>query len=79
MGGGGSKTPKMSTVAPVQAEAPKVYQQEQTMSDAAQRARDDQKRKALAALGQEGTVVTSPFGSQESMAAGRQGKTLLGG
>ena len=77
MGGGGSKTPKYEA-APVQAEAPKVYQQEQSMSDSAQTARDDQKKKALAALGQEGSIQTSPFGSQESM-QGQQGKTLLGG
>lgn len=76
--GGGGKTPKMSSAAPVQAEAPKVYQQEQSMNDSAQRARDNQKQKALAALGQEGSVKTSPFGSQES-AQTQQGKTLLGG
>ena len=78
MGGGSSKTPKMSAAPVVQAEAPKVYQQEQSMSDAAQAARDNQKQKALAALGQQGTVLTSPFGSQESMQK-QQGKTLLGG
>ena len=77
MGGGSSKTPKMSTASATQAEAPKVYQQEQAMSDSAQTARDNQKQKALAALGQEGSIQTSPFGSQESMQ--QQGKTLLGG
>ena len=77
MGGGSSKTPKISSASATQAEAPKVYQQEQSMSDAAQTARDRQKQKALASLGQQGTVLTSPFGSQESMA--QQGKTLLGG
>ena len=76
--GGGGKTPKMSAPTPQAAQAPKVYQQEQSMSDAALRARDNQKQKALAALGQEGTILTSPFGSQENMQA-KQGKTLLGG
>ena len=78
MGGGGSKTPKYEAAPATQAEAPKVYQQEQSMSDSAQTARDNQKQKALAALGQEGSIHTSPFGSQESM-QGQQGKTLLGG
>ena len=77
MGGGSSKTPKMSAASATQAEAPKVYQQEQAMSDSAQTARDNQKQKALAALGQEGSIQTSPFGSQEN--AQQQGKTLLGG
>ncbi len=77
MGGGGSKTPKYEAASAVQAEAPKVYQQEQSMSDAALNARDDQRKKALAALGQEGSIQTSPFGSQEN--AQQQGKTLLGG
>ena len=76
--GGGGKMPKMSAPAPQAAEAPKVYQQEQTMSDSAQNARDNQRQKALAALGQEGSIQTSPFGSQENM-QGQQGKTLLGG
>ena len=76
--GGGSKTPKYEAAPAAQAEAPKVYQQEQSMSDSAQTARDNQKQKALAALGQEGSIQTSPFGSQESM-QGQQGKTLLGG
>ncbi len=76
--GGGGKTPKMSAAPTVQAEAPKVYQQEQSMNDSAQTARDNQRQKALAALGQEGSVLTSPFGSQEN-AAQQQGKTLLGG
>lgn len=78
MGGGGSKTPKYEAAPAVQAEAPKVYQQEQSMSDSAQTARDKQKQRALAALGQEGSIQTSPFGSQERM-QGQQGKTLLGG
>lgn len=78
MGGGSSKTPKYEAASAAQAEAPKVYQQEQAMSDSAQTARDNQKQKALAALGQEGSIQTSPFGSQESM-QGQQGKTLLGG
>lgn len=77
MGGGGGKTPKYEMASASQAEAPKVYQQEQSMSDSAQNARDNQRKKALAALGQEGSVVTSPFGSQEN--ARQQGKTLLGG
>ena len=77
MGGGGSKTPKYEAAPAAQAEAPKVYQQEQSMSDSAQNARDNQKQRALAALGQEGSIQTSPFGSQESMQ--QQGKTLLGG
>ena len=47
MGGGSSKTPKMSAASATQAEAPKVYQQEQSMSDSAQTARDNQKQKAL--------------------------------
>ena len=75
--GGSSKTPKYEMASATQAEAPKVYQQEQAMSDSAQTARDNQKQKALAALGQEGSIQTSPFGSQESMQ--QQGKTLLGG
>ncbi len=75
--GGGGKTPKMSSAPPVAAEAPKVYQAEREASDAALNARDDQRKKALAALGQEGTILTSPFGSQEKTAG--QGKTLLGG
>ena len=77
MGGGSSKTPKYEAASATQAEAPKVYQQEQAMSDSAQTARDNQKQKALAALGQEGSIQTSPFGSQEN--AAQQGKTLLGG
>ena len=80
MGGGGGKTPKMSAATATQAEAPKVYQQEQTMSDSAQNARDNQKQRALAALGQEGTILTSPFGSQEdAQKKQQQGNTLLGG
>ena len=78
MGGGGGKTPKMSAATAQTAEAPKVYQQEQSMNDSAQNARDNQKQRALASLGQEGTILTSPFGSQEDMQK-QQGKTLLGG
>lgn len=78
MGGGGGKSPKMSAAKATQTEAPKAYQQEREMSEAALQARDDQRKKALAALGQEGTILTSPFGSQES-AAKDKGKTLLGG
>ena len=78
MGGGSSKTPKMSAAPPQPAEAPKVYQQEQEMNESAKNARDDQRKRALAAMGQEGTVLTSPFGSQESSQGQGQGKTLLG-
>lgn len=77
--GGSSKTPKMSAATATQAEAPKVYQQEQSMSESAQNARDNQKQRALAALGQEGTILTSPFGSQEYAQKKQQGATLLGG
>ena len=73
--GGGGKTPNMSAPAAPQ-EAPKPYQQEQAISEAAQNARDAQLKRARAALGQEGSVLTSPFGSQEQ--ADKQKKTLLG-
>lgn len=73
--GGGGKTPSMSTPAAPQ-EAPKPYQQEQAMSEAAQNARDAQLKRARAALGQEGSVLTSPFGSQEN--AAEKKKSLLG-
>ena len=69
----------MQAAQPAKAEAPKVYQQEQSMNDSAQNARDNQKQRALASLGQEGTVLTSPFGSQEDAQKKQQGKTLLGG
>ena len=77
--GGGGKTPSVSAAAPQAAEAPKVYQQEQEMNESAKIARDDQRKRALAAMGQEGTVRTSPFGSQEASQNQAQGKTLLGG
>ena len=73
--GGGGKTPKMSAPA-APAEAPKPFQQEQSMSEAAQNARDAQLKRARAALGQEGSVLTSPFGSQEN--AAEKKKSLLG-
>ncbi len=80
MGGGGGKSGSTTATAPAPAaEAPKPYQQEQAMSDAAREAREAQLRKAKAALGQEGSILTSPFGSQEkSNQALTQGKTLLG-
>ena len=78
MGGGGKSAGMSSSPAPTQ-EAPKPYQQEQSMSEAAQNARDAQLKKARAALGQEGTILTSPFGSQEQQSEQQQGKTLLGG
>ena len=80
MGGGGGKSGSTTATAPApMAEAPKPYQQEQSMSDAAKDAREAQLKKAKAALGQEGSVLTSPFGSQEqSSQAAAQSKTLLG-
>jgi hypothetical protein len=76
--GGGGKTPSVSSSAPAPtAEAPKPYQQEQDTSTATQNAREAQLRKARAALGQEGSILTSPFGSQQNTA--EQRKTLLGG
>ena len=77
MGGGGKSAGMSSSPAPTQ-EAPKPYQQEQSMSEAAQNAREAQLKKARASLGQEGTILTSPFGSQEQQSE-RQGKALLGG
>ena len=50
MGGGGKSAGMSSAPAPTQ-EAPKPYQQEQSMSDAAQNAREAQLKKARAALG----------------------------
>ena len=73
---GGGKTPSMPAPPPAPQEAPKPYQQEQAISEAAQNARDAQLKRARAALGQEGSVLTSPFGSQEQ--AENQKKTLLG-
>ena len=79
MGGGGKSGGASVAPAPV-AEAPKPEVQEQAMDDAAQAARDEQLKKAKAALGQEGSVLTSPFGSQRNAQAGQsQGKTILGG
>lgn len=75
MGGGGKGGASMASS--VAQEAPKPYLQEKDMSDAAQSAREAQLRKARAALGQEGTILTSPFGSQAH--AAEQRKTLLGG
>lgn len=72
---GGGKTPNMPAPAAPQ-EAPKPYQQEQAISEAAQNARDAQLKRARAALGQEGSVLTSPFGSQEN--AEEEKKSLLG-
>ena len=78
MGGmGGGKSPSIPSAPATPAEAPKVYQQEQEMNESAKAARDDQHKRAMAALGQEGTILTTPFGSQESTAQ-NQGKTLLG-
>jgi hypothetical protein len=74
--GGGGKSGSQSMPAPAVAEAPKPYQQEQAMSESAQTARDNQLRRARAALGQQGTLLTSPFGSQAQQ---QEGKTLLGG
>ena len=78
MGGGTTKGGgSQSMPTPAQAEAPKPYQQEQAMSESAQTARENQLRKAQAALGQQGTMLTSPFGTQQQQQ--QQGKTLLGG
>lgn len=78
MGGGGGKSGSVATpAAAAQAEAPKPYQQERDVSDASQSAREAQLKKARAALGQEGSILTSPFGSQEQ--ADQQRKSLLGG
>jgi hypothetical protein len=75
---GGGKTPSISSAAaPAAAEAPKPYQMEQDTTQATQNAREAQLRKARAALGQEGSILTSPFGSQQE--AAEQKKTLLGG
>ena len=74
---GGSKGAGTPSAPAAPAEAPKVYQQEQEMNESAKAARDDQRKRAMAALGQEGTILTTPFGSQESTAK-TQGKTLLG-
>ncbi len=78
-GGGGKSGSSAASSPPPVAEAPKPYAQEQAMDDAAQSAREAQLKKAKAALGQEGSVLTSPFGSQESAQNQQQGKTLLGG
>jgi hypothetical protein len=63
--------------AQVAAEPPKPHQQEKDVSDAAQSAREAQLKKARAALGQEGSVLTSPFGTQQQNEQRR--KSLLGG
>lgn len=76
--GGGGKSPSVSAAQTPVAEAPKPYQQEREMEDAAQNARDAQLKRAMAALGQEGSVKTSPFGAQEQQQQQTQGKTLLG-
>ena len=74
--GGGGKSAAGSVPTTAAAEAPKPYTQEQSMDEKAQNARDAQLKKAQAALGQEGTIKTSPFGSQEEQT--EQKKTLLG-
>ena len=76
MGGGGKHQSAPSAQAPAAAEAPKPYQQERQMNESAQSAREAQLKKSMAALGQEGSVKTSPFGSQEQQQ--QQGKSLLG-
>lgn len=77
MGGGGGKSGGQTASAPAPAqEAPKPYQQEMAMTASAQSAREAQLKKARAALGQEGSIVTSPFGSQQN--ANEQQRTLLG-
>lgn len=78
MGSNTGKSGSQSVAAAPVAEAPKPEVQEQAMDDAAQAARDEQLKKAKAALGQEGSVLTSPFGTQEN-AQQNQGKTILGG
>lgn len=55
--GGGASTP--SVPAPTPTPAPAVTKD---ATAAVTAARDDQKLKAAAALGQQGSVVTSPFG-----------------
>lgn len=74
MGGGGGKSGQTTATAPAPAEAPKPFVQEQAMNDAAQSAREEQLKKAKAALGQEGSILTSPFGTQQQQE--QQGKTL---
>lgn len=77
MGGGGGKGGGMgSMAAPPQQEAPKPYQQEMEMSKSAQSARENQLKKLKAQLGQQGSVQTSPFGTQQK---DEERKTLLGG
>lgn len=79
MGGGGKSGGASVAAAPV-AEAPKPEAQEQQMDEAAQNARDAQLKRAKAALGQEGSVLTSPFGTQQkTQGNAQQGKTILGG
>jgi hypothetical protein len=73
--GGGSKSGSASSTQV--AEAPKPIQNEKDMTEAGQTARDRQKEMAKAALGQQSTINTSPFGSQENTQ--EQRRTLLGG
>ena len=69
MGGGGKAAAAPAT------EAPKPYQQEKETQSSVQTARDRQLQQAKAALGQEGSILTSPFGTQQ---AAEQRKSLLG-
>lgn len=79
MGGGGGKSGQMAQAAPPpMPEAPKPYTQEQAMDEASQRAKELQEKRAKLALGQEGSIKTSPFGTQEQQ-QNTSGKTLLGG
>lgn len=72
---GGGKSSQTPAPAPIQ-DAPKPYQQEQEMSESAKDAAEALRKKQLAAMGQQGTIHTSPFGSQQQQS--QQGKTLLG-
>lgn len=76
----GGKSGAASVPAAASAEAPKVYLQEQQMSESAQNARDLQDKQIALALGQEGSINTSPFGSQQAAQdyAKNQGKTIFG-
>lgn len=76
MGGGKGGASISSAAAPAQ-EAPQPYQKEQAAEDASIAAREAQLKKAQAALGQEGSINTSPFGTQEEQSKNK-GKTLLG-
>ena len=79
MGGGSSSGGKVSSPEQMvqQAPAPKPYLQEKEMTSAMSNAREEQLRRARAALGQEGSVLTSPFGSQQQTEQER--RSLLGG